>query len=223
MNDKPPAIDEQLVEERVTYHHGELRAEIMRLALQHIEAEGTERLSLRALAREAGVSQAAPYRHFPNKHSLFAALATDGFNKLSRNITAIVDSPLPIARRFIDMGVAYIEFALANPTSYHLMFGSVLGDFSEHEELRVAATQCYAQVRRCEKELLEMNQHSYHPDRLGGVIWAGVHGIASLLLHRGGLTKVEPVTNSPMVSVTAMRNDIEDSVKILFEHLTQSP
>ena len=65
------------------YHHGDLRTTLLRAAEAHIALEGTERLSLRALAREAGVSATAPYRHFDDRQALLVALATDGFDELA--------------------------------------------------------------------------------------------------------------------------------------------
>ena len=198
-----------------SYHHGELPDVIMRLALKHIESDGTEKLSLRALAREAGVSQTAPYRHFPTKKCLLAALATRGFVELRDRVRSIVDSDQPIETRFMQMGVGYVEFALENPTTYHLMFGSVLADFAEYDMLHEAATSAYAQVRRCESQLIEAKQLDVNAARFGGVIWAGVHGIASLLLS----SRQGPRISETAQAVEAMRADIEDSLQILFGHL----
>ncbi|NKC00628.1 MAG: TetR family transcriptional regulator [Pseudomonadales bacterium] len=199
---------------RESYHHGELPNVIMSLALAHIEREGTEKLSLRALAREAGVSQTAPYRHFPTKKCLLAALATQGFSELGRQLRIIIDSSQPIEERFEQMGFAYVNFALENPTTYHLMFGSVLADFSEYDMLQRAASDTYAQVQRCEAELIETKELQVDPARFGGVIWAGVHGIASLLLIKREGTQ----SGDTGAAIEAMRVDIRDSLRILFGH-----
>lgn len=208
------------VSERQSYHHGELPEVIKQLALQAIEQNGTEKLSLRALAREAGVSQTAPYRHFPTKKCLLAALATQGFKELGLRIQRIVDNGEPIEARFMGMGMAYIEYALENPTTYHLMFGSVLADFSEYDMLQTAAAGAYAQVQRCEAELIESKGLQVDGARFGGVVWAGVHGIASLLLmaDRSGSGTTETGH-----AIQALRADIEDSLNILFGHLTRMP
>ena len=83
------------------YHHGELRQLLMDSALVHIAAHGTEKLSLRALAREANVSPAAPFRHFANKHALFAALATQGFQRLEERVRVVGQSSLRIDERLL--------------------------------------------------------------------------------------------------------------------------
>ena len=100
------------------YHHGDLAETLMEAALTHIAANGTERLSLRALAREAGVSSTAPYRHFPSKRCLLAALATRGFRELKRSMSDAVDAATTLEERFAAMGRTYVNYAVANPTSY---------------------------------------------------------------------------------------------------------
>jgi AcrR family transcriptional regulator len=122
-----------------SYHHGDLRQLLMGLALDHIASRGTKKLSLRALARDANVSPTAPFRHFPNKHALFAALATEGFQKLEARVKEVAQSSEPVERRLLATAVTYVGFAQENPVAYQLMFGAVLGDLSEFEGLDAAA------------------------------------------------------------------------------------
>ncbi|MCB1684347.1 MAG: helix-turn-helix transcriptional regulator, partial [Pseudomonadales bacterium] len=104
-----------------SYHHGDLAVTLMDLALARISAEGTERLSLRGLAREAGVSPAAPYRHFPSKRCLLAALATRGFRELLSRVQAHERLSEDLEERLLNLGRAYIGFALDRPTTYQIM------------------------------------------------------------------------------------------------------
>lgn len=191
----------------------------MQLAITHIELEGTEKLSLRALAREAGVSQSAPYRHFPTKRCLLAALATQGFNILHDAVDAVVSNDDPIETRFIAMGVAYVEFALSHPTHYHLMFGAVLGDFSDYDMLHTASAKCFARVTAVQHELVVARGLQVDEERFAGVIWAGVHGIASLLTNMG--TKQADSKSDAMNSIRTVRADIEDSLRMMFDHLVR--
>jgi AcrR family transcriptional regulator len=101
-----------------TYHHGELRQTVLQVAGHILEKEGLEALSVRELARRAGVSHNAPYRHFPDRASLHAALAAEGFQMLAH---ALRSRP----RR--EMGEAYVGFALAHPARFRLMFGGLAG------------------------------------------------------------------------------------------------
>ena len=201
------------------YHHGDLAEALMRLAITHIEEEGTEKLSLRALAREAGVSQSAPYRHFPTKRCLLAGLATQGFQILHDSIEQVVETDTSIEERFIAMGVAYVHFALTHPTHYHLMFGSVLGDFSDYEMLHTAASRSFAQVTRVQHELVIAKNLDVDEKRFAGVIWAGVHGIASLLTNMHG--RSGKGQSEAMESIRTVSEDLEDSVRMMFDHLVR--
>ena len=199
---------------RASYHHGELPEVLMDLALKHIEAEGTQKLSMRALSREAGVSQTAPYRHFPTTRCLLAAIAARGFRELHERIGAVRASDTPLAERFLEMGVAYVDFARHNPTKYHLMFGSVLGDFSDYAMLREASTNCYAELLAVQEELITAldKEGELDPDQLGGAVWATVHGIASTLINFQGRDHVDVPT---MRAVSKVRNDVRGTLELL--------
>ncbi|MEM7220739.1 MAG: TetR/AcrR family transcriptional regulator [Pseudomonadota bacterium] len=203
-----------------SYHHGDLAGELMQHAVRHIAAEGTESLSLRALARAAGVSQSAPYRHFPSKRCLLAALATEGFGRLERQIGTALAGHDDLEARFLAMGTAYVQFAVANPTHYHLMFGAVLGDFSDYDMLVEAATRCFARVTALQEEIVATHRLEADPDQLAGVIWAGVHGTASLLLNmtRPAVAGArEPVP--PMLAVQALGEDVDGSLRLMYRSL----
>jgi AcrR family transcriptional regulator len=200
------------------YHHGELPGTLMALAIAHIEAQGTEKLSLRALAREAGVSPTAPYRHFPTKKCLLAALATQGFELLRQRSLQAVQAEGTIEDRFLGLGEAYVGFALDNPTAYRLMFGSVLGDFSEYEMLRTAADHSYEPVQKLLQELIDAKQLPHDVTLLGGVVWAGVHGMASLLIDHADKT-VSGVGSKPGESVRALREHLRESLQVMFASL----
>lgn len=107
---------------RSTYHHGSLREELLAAALQIVEAEGVAALSLREVARRAGVSPAAPFRHFPDKQALITAIATDALRQFveqtEQAMEAAGDDPV---ERFRAMGVAYVEFAVAHPARFRAM------------------------------------------------------------------------------------------------------
>ncbi|MCR9260171.1 MAG: TetR/AcrR family transcriptional regulator [Pseudomonadaceae bacterium] len=206
------------VESKGGYHHGELPATLMSLAMEHIEAGGTEKLSLRALAREAGVSPTAPYRHFPTKQCLLAALATQGFEQLHERTLKAFQSGGSTDERFIKLGETYVGFALENPTAYRLMFGSVLGDFSEYEMLRVASERSYQPVQELLQELIDEKNLAQDVALLGGVVWAGVHGMASLLINDMDKETTHSVSR-PRESVRALSSDLRRSIQLMFANL----
>jgi len=96
-----------------TYHHGDLRPALLRAAGKILEQEGREAISLRDLARRAGVSHNAPYRHFADRGALLAALAEEGYALLAQ---ALAGKP------WREQAVTYVHFALANPARFGLMF-----------------------------------------------------------------------------------------------------
>src|SRR5262245_24493316 len=112
-----------------TYHHGDLPPALLRAAGKILEKEGVGALSLRELARRAGVSHNAPYRHFPDRDSLLAALAAEGFVELRQELER---------QGGTDAGVAYVRFALAHPQRFRLMFGGQVS-YDRYPDLRQAA------------------------------------------------------------------------------------
>lgn len=148
-----------------TYHHGDLRAALLRASSQVLEKEGITGLSLRDVARRAGVSHNAPYRHFPDRDALLAALAAEGFVTLAEAMRG---------HRGREMGEAYVRFALEHPQRFRLMFGGVLA-FSKFPELRAAADGAY-------QTLVEAFKEHPRPDLAAAGAWALVHGLSHLLL-----------------------------------------
>lgn len=103
------------------YHHGDLRRALVEAARRLLEAEGPSALSLRAVAREAGVSPAAPYHHFKDKAELLDAVAQEGWDLLQVSMTrakAAADGP----QQLTALGIAYVVFARDNPALYRVMY-----------------------------------------------------------------------------------------------------
>jgi AcrR family transcriptional regulator len=127
-----------------TYHHGDLRAALMRAAAAEIERGGYEQLSLRELAASLGVSRGAPYRHFADRRALLAALAAEGFDALTAIYrSAIAGAKTPQARLDAS-GRAYFAFAAERPQLFRLMFTSdLLVSGPRDPALIAAANACY--------------------------------------------------------------------------------
>ncbi len=103
------------------YHHGDLRRALLRAAVVILEREGPSALSLRAVAREAGVSPAAPYHHFKDKSELLNAVAAEGFSRLKTALAEALAAAHGDGAR-TSLGVAYVEFAQAHPALYRVMW-----------------------------------------------------------------------------------------------------
>lgn len=201
------------------YHHGDLSAQLMALAIEHIERTGTEKLSLRALAREAGVSPAAPFRHFPTKQCLLAALATRGFRQLRSCLLAAQTPGAEVRQRFFEIGRAYLDFAGQNRVAYQLMFGAVVSDFSAYDDLYVAAQEAYGVLHGVLEALIEAHDLDVDVETLGGVAWAGVHGFASLAMTRDAVPHDSAAESGPVLALRAVGRDVDRALHVLFDGL----
>lgn len=197
------------------YHHGDLPVTLMDLALARIADEGTEKLSLRALAREAGVSATAPYRHFPTKRCLLAALATRGFRQLREINESIILSPDDLEESAVRLGMAYIRFAINHATTYQIMFGTVIDDFTAYPELSEAADLSYLPFQRLVEMVLERRPDwDMTPELLGGTMWSAVHGLASLVIFIEARTD-EGAQIRPRQALVAVTADQEKALRTL--------
>ena len=127
------------------YHHGDLRRALLEAGQAILQESGAPALSLRGIARRAGVSHMAPYHHFAGRGELVAALAADGFERLAAAMRDAMESATgadPV-ERLRACGVAYVVFAVRNPEMFELMFGRELADSSAHPVLRQAARAAY--------------------------------------------------------------------------------
>ena len=164
------------------YHHGDVPRALMDAALISIRENGVERLSLRALARDVGISQTAPYRHFKDKTHLLVKLASEGFYTLATQKRETRINPYS-QENLIDVGIAYVQFAKSHPEQYKLMFGSSIENRRDYPELMDAshtAFQCiFEQVEEGIKAGFLVDRD---PEILAKSCWTTVHGIASLLI-----------------------------------------
>ena len=126
---------------KVAYHHGSLRDALLAAGLAILNEGGNpSSFSLREAARRAGVSAMAPYRHFPNKEALLAAVATVGFDRLAAAQGEADKSTDPM-EAVIGQGVAYVAFACAEPALFRLMFGA--GAMAKSGDLAAAAQRSF--------------------------------------------------------------------------------
>jgi AcrR family transcriptional regulator len=175
------------------YHHGDLRAACLRAAMELLEESGETALSLRAVARRAGVSPAAPYRHYADREALVSAVAAVGYRELAERLAAAHPSP-STPGQLAGVAVAYVEFALQRPALFRIMFGEQC-DPNDHE--RVAAT---AAVSLYVRGIVERVFPDADAEALATAIWALVHGLAFLHLD-GKLDAPYPAAVAERVTV----------------------
>ena len=181
------------------YHHGDLPRTLLDVALHIVETQGTEALTLRAVARQAGVSQAAPYRHFANKEAILAAVAEEGFRSLMiamrQSLQACGDIPLARLRA---VGIGYVTFATSHPSHFRVMFGRDMADRSAFPILRQVANDTLAMVvdaiADCQRAGLVRSEEPAAD--LALTAWSSVHGLSALL--------VDGVIERPVADVAEM-------------------
>jgi len=156
---------------RERYHHGDLRNALREAARAILEEEGLAGLSLRAVARKAGVSHAAPYRHFPTREALLIELAVEGFDEIRREIAAAAMGPALEDDRIVGIGAAYMRFIARRPALARLMFGPQLPNRESFPELAAAADALGAAIGAAVDDAA-----------VGMAVWAAVHGLAMLVL-----------------------------------------
>ncbi|MFF1920497.1 TetR/AcrR family transcriptional regulator [Streptomyces sp. NPDC058221] len=155
-----------------TYHHGDLRRAVLTAALDVIATEGPAALSLRDLARRAGVSHAAPAHHFKDRTGLLTAIATEGY--------ALFADALAGAPDLRERGVAYVRFAATHPAHFQVMFQPDL-HHADDPELLAARARATEALRAGVADLPPDGRGK--DDRLAGVAaWSLAHGFAALLL-----------------------------------------
>jgi AcrR family transcriptional regulator len=163
-------------EPSAAYHHGDLRSALLQAAAEEISTAGVAQLSLRELARRAGVSHAAPAHHFGDKTGLLTALATEGFRVLHEHTSPVLGRPDALVRA----GEQYVAFALAHPAHFSVMFDPHLlrmSDTALAAERNLAFDNFFAAVRQTtgtdDAELVAIQAMA---------AWSVVHGVAVLWL-----------------------------------------
>jgi AcrR family transcriptional regulator len=156
------------------FHHRDLRHALIEATTELIERDGPASVSLREAARIAGISHNAPYRHFPTREALMAAVAAHGFRQL-RTTFEKASAATP-ENRMLALGQEYLSFASAHPGLFRLMFGSGL-DRQSHPELEQAAQEAFGVLQRA---TLDRGSPSPRDAALGA--WALVHGLSHLIV-----------------------------------------
>ncbi len=168
---------------RATYHHGDLRRVLLEASLKLVEEEGIGALSLREVARKAGVSHNAPYYHFKDRGSLLAALAEEGFAELAREMAEARAAARDARARLEACGRAYVRFAVKSPARFKLMFRPELAAPSEEGAVAKASTPALDTLTAAIVEAQAAGlAPAGDPRPLVLTCWSAVHGLASLWL-----------------------------------------
>ncbi len=167
------------------YHHGALREALLQAAERVLEREGLAGLTLRAVAREAGVSHAAPTHHFGDLTGLVSELAAIGFRQFSAAMAAARGADVPPAERGIASARAYVAYARAHPGMYGLMFRTERLDYSRpslHEAAEASFGGLASAIAASRQEQIEKQALTLEQAAAIARAWSLVHGFTMLML-----------------------------------------
>jgi AcrR family transcriptional regulator len=165
---------------------GELRQQILRASIELIEDEGLAKLSMREVARRAGVTHQAPYHYFSDREAILGEIAEEGFRLLTQRMESAVSSeagPQSIAQRLTAMGRSYVEFACAHPAHFRIMFRPELVNMERCPGAEAQGDLAFCTVTRVVHEACEAGLPAVPSEAaLVATLWSFVHGLACLIL-----------------------------------------
>jgi AcrR family transcriptional regulator len=174
------AAEQQDFQKRFKYHHGNLRDALVNAALEILKTQGAEALSLRALAKATGVTQAAPYSHFRDKDELLAAIAEMGFQSLALAMAENAAGLKVPQERVEKLVSSYIRFASENKALFRLMFGRELADMKKFPTLAMTAGKSYALISAA---LSARTSDAVDTRFLTVAVWSLCQGLADLIIN----------------------------------------
>lgn len=163
------------------YHHGDLRRALIDAARRILESEGPSAMSLRAVAREAGVSPAAPYHHFKDKGELLDAVAHQGWDMMDERLReARARAPTP-QEALTEIGVAYVIFARDHPALYRVMYDGSREKEALPERMQEGGDSAYCQVRGTLVEAGADATATIDLELATIAAWCAAHGLAEMI------------------------------------------
>ena len=190
-----------------TYHHGNLKEELIACACKLCDRDGYTKLSIRSLAKESGVSQTAPYRHFETKECVYAAVATVGFKKLNQLV--FFDSPKKITKtKLVANASKYLEFGLKNANTYDLMFGTAVGNFADYPDLLKSANETYDNMKDSFASLADDSEQIIAFKCI--TLWSMLHGLVGIIRKVNVVGDDYDDSAGPISSANMIANNLEE-------------
>ncbi len=188
------------------YHHGNLKEALIRAALALIAQKGTAGFTFAEAARWAGVSPAAPYRHFSDRDELLADVARRGFEQFESALTHAWDNGSPNAFAALErVGKAYLEFARSEPAYYSAMFEAGIA-LDSRPQLREAGERCFDVLRQATEQVVATMTAQKRPPVLMMAlhIWSMSHGIASLFSRGDAASRALPMPAADLLEAAML-------------------
>lgn len=170
-----------------SYHHGDLRAALLAATEALVRSEGIRAVTLRDVAKRAGVSEAAPYHHFTNKSDLLLATAANGYRLLAKALATAAGGITDARAQLVEIGGGYVAFALDEPGYFRLLFGAHINEMIQQslpsiEEAQQAGRSAAAWLSDGVARFVADTAATVEPVALQRVFWAQVHGLAWLIV-----------------------------------------
>jgi AcrR family transcriptional regulator len=194
------------------YQHGDLRHALIQAGLKLLAEGGLPALSLRGAAQLAGVSHAAPYRHFKDKDALVAAIAEEGFRLLTRHMKEELEGcgDEDVLVRLRAAAIGYVSFAVENPGYFRVTFGGAFGEPGTYRALEDAGAEAYGVLRDIVSAGIASGRlRAGDPDQLSLAAWSLVHGLGMLIIDGN----VPPA----LVATAAQRRALTEGMSRLLE------
>jgi AcrR family transcriptional regulator len=194
------------------YQHGDLRHALIQAGLKLLSDGGLPALTLRAAAQLAGVSHAAPYRHFKDKDALVAAIAEEGFRLLTRHMKDELEASGgdDALARLRAAAVGYVAFAVEHPGYFRVTFGGAFGAPGTYPALEQAGTEAYGVLRGIVSDGIAAGVlRAGDPDQLSLAAWSMVHGLGMLI--------IDGNAPAPLVATRAQRRALTEAMSRLLE------
>jgi AcrR family transcriptional regulator len=166
-----------------SYHHGDLKNALIKVGVELLTKEGISGLSLRKVAKKAGVSHSAPYAHFSDKQALIAAISTEGHTQIYEKIIAIIekypDDPL---RQLVETACAYLNFGMDEPDLFRITFSGVVEQEKDYPALVEITQKNFSLIKDIVIRCREIGIFKQEPDDLlAQGLWSAIHGVVSLV------------------------------------------
>jgi len=188
------------------YHHGDLKEALVRAALELIAEKGPAGFTFADAARWAGVSPAAPYRHFSGRDELLADVARRGFDQFAQALAKSWDEGKPdVMSAFDRLGKSYLDFAKREPSYYSAMFEAGV-PLDTDPQLREASETAFAVLRAAAEKLVALMPPKGRPPALMVAlhIWSMTHGIASLFARGDAARRVLPMPPEELLEAAVL-------------------
>ena len=194
-----------------TYHHGDLKNALIQVGIEILSDEGVKGLSLRRVAKRAGVSHTAPYAHFADKQALVAAISTEGYRRLYAQLTQndqkFGSDPL---KKLVEVAWSYVQFAVKDPAHFKITFSGVIEKENDYPAFVEISQQSFAFIIKTVADCQAAGILRSGPTDLIAVhLWGSIHGLATLI--------IEDKLSSTVLEIYTLREMLISTLNLLTE------